>query len=528
MIINLYVSYLLFKISKMKSILIILPLFCGVLMGQDLKDFDETVLYGIDFPGGDFLFKDDYNYEELIVTTKHQERYKCMIPITETKSEAEKKFDMSKSPLQYLSIMYSKQSCSYRVEAYWTYEICHGYHIKQYHEERDGKQLKSQEYFLGKWDDVKNDELKQKIQIDIESGKKFKTTKIDNINYPYLEVEMTDGTVCDLNNEPRKTKIRYVCYPHRKVEVYSIKETSSCNYEAVVLTTTLCMHPAFVPEESKENSINCLPLEDAPDKPLSWLYNEIDNLKYRPKQLSTTGEMSIDVVENNFEQLGLLEMDFNTEQSSRAIPNEEITSIKAKAPATTASDSNIRLTDNPKQKTFDFLTGKSCLTGGTGWWKFEFCFGKFVRQYHVDKNGETSLTLGIFDKDSHINWIKNNPEKRPKPKNIRTELSHFYHSGTTCEKTGEKRQTEVKLRCHENSPSPTSVSMYLLEPKICQYTLVVESEIFCEIFEMVDDDFGLIQFDKIIPIDKWRNFISSPNYIGNVPVHNFEVRNQND
>ena len=30
-----------------------------------------------------------------------------------------------------------------------------------------------------------------------------------------------------------------------------------------------------------------------------------------------------------------------------------------------------------------FLAGEQCLTGGTGWWQYEFCYGKHVLQFHV-------------------------------------------------------------------------------------------------------------------------------------------------
>lgn len=29
-----------------------------------------------------------------------------------------------------------------------------------------------------------------------------------------------------------------------------------------------------------------------------------------------------------------------------------------------------------------FISGTQCLNGGTGWWKYEVCFGKHVIQYH--------------------------------------------------------------------------------------------------------------------------------------------------
>jgi hypothetical protein len=32
-----------------------------------------------------------------------------------------------------------------------------------------------------------------------------------------------------------------------------------------------------------------------------------------------------------------------------------------------------------------FLSGRECLPGGTGWWRYEICYGKHVIQYHVNE-----------------------------------------------------------------------------------------------------------------------------------------------
>lgn len=139
-----------------------------------------------------------------------------------------------------------------------------------------------------------------------------------------------------------------------------------------------------------------------------------------------------------------------------------------------------------------FLEGRNCLTGGTGWWKYEFCYGKYVRQYHVDKFGsKTSILLGVFDEKAHKEYLQSHPEKRPKPEAYRKQVYHFYNGGSTCDKTGQQRQTEVILKCLENASSKTAVSLYLLEPNMCQYVLGVESPIICEILGKVDED-GLI------------------------------------
>lgn len=103
--------------------------------------------------------------------------------------------------------------------------------------------------------------------------------------------------------------------------------------------------------------------------------------------------------------------------------------------------------------------------------------------------------LGYFNENAHKQWLNENPQKRPKPLQSRTHLTHFYQGGSLCDKTGEKRQTEVKLKCLENSPSASKVSLYLMEPQTCQYILGVESPLICEILSKADAD-GLVSKEK--------------------------------
>lgn len=164
-----------------------------------------------------------------------------------------------------------------------------------------------------------------------------------------------------------------------------------------------------------------------------------------------------------------------------------------------------------------FLEGKNCLTGGTGWWKYEFCYGKYVRQFHVDKFGsKTSILLGVFDEKAHKEFLQLHPEKRPKPKAQRKQITHFYNMGSTCDKTGQRRQTEVVLKCLENAPSRATVSLYLLEPKVCSYILGVESPLICDILDKVDED-GLVP-------GKAR----AESQVEELTLENLEIRFQND
>lgn len=146
----------------------------------------------------------------------------------------------------------------------------------------------------------------------------------------------------------------------------------------------------------------------------------------------------------------------------------------------------------------DFLSGSSCLTGGSGWWKYEFCFGRYVRQIHYEKNSEeTSVKLGYFNKESHLKWLNEQPGRKPKSKDVRTEVSYYYEDGDVCDKTNQKRKTEVKLKCLRNGSSPTAVSMYLLEPNTCEYTLVVEAALICDILPLVNDENGIVS-DEVL------------------------------
>ncbi|KAJ6622672.1 Endoplasmic reticulum lectin 1, partial [Pseudolycoriella hygida] len=270
-------------------LLVHLPL----VFGHDLKGFDDTILFGLEWPGENSDLITGNTEEPLIVTTHNKEKYKCFIPsLSEVPKETETKYT-GPGVMEIISGIFSSTSCSYRIESYWTYELCHGHYIKQFHEEREGKTSKKQEYFLGKWDKQKTDKLAETLAMAETDGEKLKYKKIEGLSLPYVELEMTDGTLCDLiNNEPRVTKVLYVCYLLGKNEIYSLKEVSTCNYEVIILSPGLCDHPSYRPTETAENNINCVPLDGSPDKPKSLLDMELETLRTDFKSLS---EMSKNV-----------------------------------------------------------------------------------------------------------------------------------------------------------------------------------------------------------------------------------------
>lgn len=427
-----------------------------ILEAHDIKSFDDSVLYDINWPGKNFQESDWVDAENLVITTAYKEKYKCTLPNVQEKSSSVSDNYNGPSALKLISPLFSQGSCSYRLESYWAYEVCHGKHIRQYHEDREGKKVKLQEYFLGYFDKTLfalNDEENNKDEI-------LPVKKIDGTSLPYYQITMGNGTRCELNEDkPRETKILYVCYVHGKHEVFSIKETSTCAYEIIILSPLLCSHPKYKPPETGDNQINCLPLDDNPNKPRNLMMMRNEAAKLRRKS-------DIDHIRVEFHPLDLSE-------------KEETT----KAPPPPLVDTS------PVES---FLAGKNCLHGGTGWWKYEFCYGKSVKQYHVEKDGgKATINLGRFDKLKHINWISQHRNKLPKPLEQRTYLTHLYSGGDMCDKTGIQRKTEVKLKCLKDSSNINAVSLYLLEPKYCEYILGVESPLICDILHRADE-YGLV------------------------------------
>ncbi|XP_026732359.1 endoplasmic reticulum lectin 1 isoform X1 [Trichoplusia ni] len=472
---------------------------------HDFKGFDDSILFGINWPGstdiqnlvdGDVQKVELPKKEVLKVKTGNKEEYECHIPELQAKeSKSIEDYD-GPSPLSLLKPLFSQKICSYRLESYWSYEVCHGRYIRQYHEEREGKQLRTQEYYLGHWNTEKHAKLEEQVKAAQESKDPYRTTKVDGVKLPAVEMILDEGTLCDLSGKSRLTKVLYVCYSHGKHEVYSFKETSTCEYEIIILSPLLCEHPQFKPKDVSENIIDCLPIGEAPKKPRSLLKMEVDSLRFHHQTVRMNNDndpkdvlavLKVEKIDKDGETH--LKFELHPLNEDEELVEDSKTQLLERKPLTVMTD------DSPARA---FLNGENCLNGGTGWWKYEFCYGKHVLQYHVDRNGEkTTLLLGRFEQESHIEWIKDNKGKAPKPIEYRTSVSHFYSNGDICDKTGKPRQTEVKLKCLENSSSPAQVSLYLLEPRTCHYILGVESPLICDILPLADDN-GLIESVKMV------------------------------
>uniref|UniRef100_H2Y716 Endoplasmic reticulum lectin 1 n=1 Tax=Ciona savignyi TaxID=51511 RepID=H2Y716_CIOSA len=262
---------------------------------------------------------------------------------------------------------------------------------------------------------------------------------------------MDGGTPCDLRpGVNRQTTVFYICGPESANDILSVSETSSCEYEVVVLSPEMCTNPLYNVERKHVHEIQCIAFTDSPTKPVA--------LKHQLEEQAPD----------------------NTHARKNYIPFEQDDEPKKDDMRRVTVNKISTLVDQSLLK--DFLSGSYCLRGGTGWWRFEFCYGKHVVQYHDDaKLGRTTITVGKWDASKHKIWTQ---QKTSKPRiyvkneegdNKVSMVQHFYGDGDMCEETKTLRQVVVRMKCKKSVNNPHSVSIYLLEPSKCSYILGIES-----------------------------------------------------
>eukprot|EP00842_Homolaphlyctis_polyrhiza_P006435 jgi/Hompol1/6793/HPOL_005092-RA len=127
---------------------------------------------------------------------------------------------------------------------YWTYELCQGRHVRQFHlpAEKDNRPLKPgaapTTYLLGR--------ASPPASASDHSDATIKQDTSELGAAAYLEEIWRGGTDCDVTGLPRETTVQYFCSATLDSHIASLRETSSCKYLVVVMTPLLCKDPAFV------------------------------------------------------------------------------------------------------------------------------------------------------------------------------------------------------------------------------------------------------------------------------------------
>ncbi|ORX57799.1 hypothetical protein BCR36DRAFT_318644 [Piromyces finnis] len=123
-----------------------------------------------------------------------------------------------------------------------------------------------------------------------------------------------------------------------------------------------------------------------------------------------------------------------------------------------------------------------CLYHTSGWWNYEFCYGKSIRQYHVAGKNEparynSNYILGKYTKYLELSSGKTEETKdlvriTPTGKNYFTQK---FIDGTKCDKTNIPRTTEVQYYCGIEESI-----IYIKETTTCNYEVAISTNRLCK------------------------------------------------
>ncbi|KAL9339623.1 hypothetical protein Peur_068638 [Populus x canadensis] len=206
--------------------------------------------YQIEFHSEDSPFLPDDDQESIVIPNKNGENYLCFLPKVE-KAKSEKpitQLNISsmiveteervklKTPDELLEVLIGS-ALSESQEGWWSYELCYQNKIRQFHVE-DEKEKAVQEFILGVYDEEATAAFNQNLS-DIST---LKDHRSKDASQRYHAHQYTNGTICDLTNEPRETEVRFVCSEPRAM-ISSVIELSTCKYALTVQSPMLCKHP---------------------------------------------------------------------------------------------------------------------------------------------------------------------------------------------------------------------------------------------------------------------------------------------
>ncbi|KAL0910218.1 hypothetical protein M5K25_021175 [Dendrobium thyrsiflorum] len=138
-----------------------------------------------------------------------------------------------------------------------------------------------------------------------------------------------------------------------------------------------------------------------------------------------------------------------------------------------------------KQKTPDELIEgikEKCIYRHEGWWSYEFCHQKHVRQLHLeDDKPIQEFLMGVFDPMATADFNQNQSDatvlKDPRSKDASQRYhAHVYTNGTLCDLTNQSRETEIRFVCSELSVVISSIK----EISTCKYVVTIQCPMLCK------------------------------------------------
>ncbi|KAF1391565.1 hypothetical protein PFLUV_G00043430 [Perca fluviatilis] len=261
-------------LKRLYAFLLICPLCIPAFL--NLEELNE-MKYGIQILPDPVMLGQTKTEEVMMVSSKYKQLYECRLPAQAVRfhqdpaSEPDSQGYTGPDIPDLLSPMHNAQ-CLVKTKDWWTYEFCHGQHIRQYHLE--DTEIKGDILFLGYYE--------SEFDWSNETAKASKQHRLKR----YHSQTYVNGSKCDLNGNPRETEVRFVCEEGSGDYIVRVDEPQSCRYVLTVHTSRTCQHPFLrPPSTAKPQGIVCQPALSA-QQYMDYVKAQVSDTKRKVEQIS--------------------------------------------------------------------------------------------------------------------------------------------------------------------------------------------------------------------------------------------------
>ncbi len=175
-------------------------------------------------------------------------------------------------PLHVQHLQSVSGSCVQRNEGWWTYEVCVGRSVRQFHAAA-GSAKPAADFSLGRFEagygTVADTPVGRGFAKEREVGGGSSQVSLAPVSVglpeaPALVQMFTDGTPCDETGKARETEVRFVCQGDEALQLRSVKEVATCRYVVSIAAAAACAHSELSDLETHQNGppvnqVHCFP-----------------------------------------------------------------------------------------------------------------------------------------------------------------------------------------------------------------------------------------------------------------------------
>lgn len=123
-----------------------------------------------------------------------------------------------------------------------------------------------------------------------------------------------------------------------------------------------------------------------------------------------------------------------------------------------------------------------CIFYTKGWWSYEFCYGREVKQYHFENGAIQGQTISLGKFESDYDW-ETSEEWEASSKTVSKKRKHhsqYYVDGSVCDLNEAARKTEVRFKCDGSlKGTDREVIAEIEEPSSCTYLFTISTIRLC-------------------------------------------------